>query len=535
MNKRFIRNIVLASAVTLVAASCDHTLDVEPKYDVVSANVYKDFANYKQILAKLYAGYAVTGQQGPVGRPDIKGGDEGASNYLRQYWQAQELSTDEAVIAWNDGTLRDLHDMDWTPANEFLRDLYNRIYYQVALTNEFIRETTDAKLSERGITDANLAEAKFYRAEARFLRALSYWHALDLYGNVPFVTEEDAVGSFFPKQATRQELFSYVESELLAVQNELMPAAPGNLTNYGRANQAAAWLLLGKLYLNAEVYTGTARNTDAVTYAKKVIDAGYTLEPEYEHLFLTDNYKSKEIIFPITFDGLRTNTWGGMTYLVHAPVGGNMPSAAFGINGGWAGLRTTKNIVNLFLDVSGNTDERAMFWTSGQSLEINDLFTFTDGYPITKYKNVNAQGQAGSDPTGNHPDTDYPMFRLADAYLMYAEAVLRGGAGGTVGEALGYVNQLRTRAFDGTAGNITQSQLTLQFILDERARELKWEAHRRTDLIRYKQFVEGSYLWPWKGAVKDGRAVEAFRILYPLPTTDVTANPNLKQNTGYNQ
>ncbi|MFD2245399.1 RagB/SusD family nutrient uptake outer membrane protein [Pontibacter ruber] len=531
MNKRFIRNILMAGAVTMMAASCDHSLDIEPKYDVVSANVYKDFNNYKPILAKLYAGYAVTGQQGPTGKPDILGGDEGASNYLRQYWQAQELSTDEAVIAWNDGNLRDLHEMDWTPANEFLRALYDRIYYQVALTNEFIRELSDDKLGERGITGANLEEAKFFRAEARFLRALSYWHALDLYGNVPFVTEKEKVGAFFPEQTNRQALFTYVEKELLELQNELMQPAPGNMTNYGRANQAAAWMLLAKLYLNAEVYTGTARYADAASYAKKVIDAGYQLEEEYDNLFLTDNNKSREIIFPITFDGLRTTTWGGMTYLVHAPVGGSMPAAAFGINGGWAGLRTTKNIVNLFSDITGDTDERANFWTNGQSLEINDIFTFTDGYAITKYKNVSSTGQVGSDPTGNHPDTDFPMFRLADAYLMYAEALLRSG--NNAAEALPYINALRTRAYNGTGGNITQSQLTLDFILDERARELKWEGHRRTDLIRYKRFTEGSYLWPWKGGVKDGRAVESFRTLYPLPTSDITANPNLKQNTGY--
>ncbi|WP_347158826.1 RagB/SusD family nutrient uptake outer membrane protein [Pontibacter chitinilyticus] len=533
MNTKFIRNIALAGVLTMAATSCDQSLDIEPKYDVVSANVYKDFSNYKLILAKLYAGYAVTGQQGPTGNPDILGGDEGASNYLRQYWQAEELTTDEAVIAWNDGTIQDLHEMDWTPANEFLRELYNRIYYQVALTNEFIRETTDAKLSERGITGTQLEDAKHYRAEARFLRALSYWHALDLYGNVPFATEADPVGTFLPPQTNRQELFNYVESELLAVQDELMPATPGDLTNYGRANKAAAWTLLTKLYLNAEVYTGNARYTDAVTYAKKVIDAGYTLEPEYDNLFLADNYKSNEIIFPITFDGVHTTTWGGMTYLVHAPVGGAMNPANFGINGGWGGLRTTKAIVNLFDDVTGNTDERANFFTEGQSLEINSLTTFTDGYPITKWKNVTSTGQVGSDVTGNHPDTDFPMFRLADVYLMYAEAVLRGGTGGSVEQALEYVNMLRERAYNGTSGNITQAQLTLPFILDERARELKWEGHRRTDLIRFGLFTSGDYLWPWKGGVKEGQPVSEFRRLFPIPTSDLTANPNLVQNNGY--
>lgn len=535
LNFTSIRNIALAGVISLAAISCDHSLDIEPKYDVVSSNVYRDFANYKPILAKMYAGYAVTGQQGPAGRPDISGIDEGFSNYLRQYWQAQELTTDEAIIAWNDGNLRDLHDMDWNPGNEFLRALYNRIYYQVSLTNEFIRETQDNLLSERGITGANLDEARRFRSEARFLRALSYWHALDLYGNVPFVTENDRVGSFFPEQTTRADLFKYVEQELLAIESEL--GDPG--FEYGRADKAAAWTLLAKLYLNAQVYTGQGRFADAASYARKVIDSGrYQLEEEYPHLFLADNHQSSEIIFPITFDGLRTNTWGGMTYLVHAPVGGNMNSAEFGINGGWGGLRTTRNIVNLFPGTSQTPDERAMFHTSGQSLEIKDIFSFTEGYPITKYRNVNRAGRPGSDPSGNHPDADFPMFRLADVYLMYAEAVLRGG-GGSAADALDYVNRIRQRAYSTAGGPvragglISQGQLTLEFILDERARELKWEGHRRTDLIRYDRFTSAAYLWPWKGGVPDGRAVESFRTLFPIPSTDLTANPNLTQNQGY--
>ncbi|WP_114782451.1 RagB/SusD family nutrient uptake outer membrane protein [Botryobacter ruber] len=533
MNTRFIKNIVLAGLVSVTAAACDQSLDIEPKYDVIAENVYEDFSNYKQVLAKLYAGYAVTGQQGPAGRQDIGGIDEGFSSYLRQYWQAQELTTDEAIIAWNDGNLRDLHEMDWTPANEFLRALYNRVYYQVSLTNEFIRETTDAKLSSRGVTGANLEQAKTFRAEARFLRALSYWHAMDLYGNVPFVTEQDEVGSFFPKQVARADLFAYLESELLDLQNNLMPPAPGNLANYGRANQAAAWTLLAKLYLNAEVYTGTPRYTDAITYAKKVIDAGYALEADYDHLFLTDNFKSREIIFPITFDGIRTNSWGGMTFLVHAPVGGTMSPAEFGINGGWGGLRTTSAFVNKFPNPTSSADDRANFYASGQNLEINDMFSFKDGYAIAKYRNVSSTGAVGSDPTGNHPDTDYPMFRLADVYLMYAEAVLRGGTGGSVQQALAYVNMLRTRAYNGTSGNVQQSELTTDFILEERARELYWEGHRRTDLIRFNKFTTNAYLWPWKGGVKAGQAVAETRRLFPLPTTDVTANPNLDQNDGY--
>ncbi|GGK82146.1 outer membrane protein [Rufibacter glacialis] len=512
------------------ASSCTDDLDLAPKYDVTSANLYNDFANYKLVLAKLYGGYALTGLQGPSGAPDVTGFDEGKSNYIRAYWQLQELTTDEAVVAWNDGTIFDLHDMDWSSSNEYIRMMYDRIYYQIALTNEFLRETTDAKLSERGVAEANLAEAKKYRAEARFLRALSYYHALDLFGNVPFVTEQDKVGAFFPNQIKRADLFNFIESELKAIESEL--AGPKQ-NEYARADQAAAWMLLAKMYLNSEVYTGQAKYTEAVTYSKKVINSGYSLQQNYRHLFWADNNTSPEIIFPIAFDGTRTKTWGGTTFLINASIGGNMNNADFGVKEKWGGIRTTKNIVNVFADPSGNTDKRAQFHRDGQKLEIESIGSFTDGYAVTKYRNIKSTGGAGSDPAGVHPDTDYPMFRLADAHLMFAEAVVRGGAGGTMAEALTYVNALRQRAYGNTSGNISASQLNLNFILDERARELHWEGHRRTDLIRFGRFTSGTYVWPWKGGVKEGRGVEEYRRLFPIPSFDLTVNPNLVQNPGY--
>jgi hypothetical protein len=532
MTTNYIKYSLFAGLLAFSLTACKDDLDLVPKYEVTSASAYNDFSNYKAVLAKLYAGYAVSGQQGPAGKPDLSGYDEGKSNYLRAYWQLQELPTDEAVIAWNDGTLPDLHDMDWTSNNEYTKLMYDRIYYQITLCNEFIRETTNGKLGERGISGENLAESKRYRAEARFLRALSYMHALDFFGNVPFVTETDVVGSFLPKQIKRADLFTYIESELQAIETEL--AAPR--FEYARVDQAVAWTTLAKLYLNAEVYIGQPKYSEAITYANKVIAAGYTLAPSYKNLFLADNNSNSaagEVIFPITFDGQNTKSYGGTTFLVHAPVGGTMKPGDFGIDGGWAGLRTTKNIVNLFADITGSTDQRAQFYSDGQKLEINEVLTYTDGYPITKYKNVTSAGQPGSDPAKVFPDTDFPMFRLADVYLMYAEAVLRGGSGGSTATALQYINQLRERAYGNTSGDVLLNQLTLDFILDERARELNWEGHRRTDLIRFGKFTSNTYVWPWKGGTKDGRGVEAHRNLFPLPTSDLTANPNLVQNPNY--
>jgi len=224
-----------------------------------------------------------------------------------------------------------------------------------------------------------------------------------------------------------------------------------------------------------------------------------------------------------------------MTYLIHASVGGNMNPTAFGINGGWSGLRTTKQYVALFADPSGATDKRALFFTNGQTLEMADEYNFNDGYAIQKFRNVTKAGAVGSDPAGNFVDTDFPMFRLGDVYLIYAEAVLRGGTGGDINTALGYVNAVRTRAYDGSiTGNITLAQLNLQFILDERGRELLFEMQRRSDLVRFGVFTGSTYLWAWKGGVLGGTSVPDYRNLLPIPAAQIVTNPTLKQNTGYN-
>lgn len=521
---------VLLPAVT---TSCTKDLDQVPSYTANAEAIYSDPAQIKQSLARLYATLAVSGQSGPAGNPDITGIDEGFSNYLRQYWLAQEVTTDEAIIAWNDGNLPDYNTLTWNANNEFVRAMYDRIFYQIALCNEFIRQTTDDKLASRGISGDNVTTIRHYRAEARFLRALSYYHALDMFGNVPFADENSTVGGTLAKQISRPELFAYVEAELKAIDGSLLlPRA-----EYARADQATCWTLLTNLYLNAQVYTGTARYTDALTYANKVIGAGYTLAPEYRLLFLADNDKSaarNEIIFPITFDGRKTKTFGGMPFIIHAAVGGSMPLVDYGVSAGWSGNRAKPNLVDLFTSTS---DLRNSFYTAGQTKQITDIFTFGQGYTVTKFKNITSTGVPGSDDksnggAGDFVDTDFPMFRLADVQLMYAEAVLRGGGGGDQATALQYVNALRTRAQAPALAT-----LTLSNILDERGRELYWEGHRRTDLIRFGLFTSGTYLWPFKGSTDRktaaGQGVPATRALFPIPTTDLVANPGLKQNSGY--
>ena len=535
------RSLRLATASLLLAAGglagCTKDLDRTPFYDLNTESVYRDPANYIKVLAKLYAGYNLSGQN-TTGAVDVfngQGKDEGETSYLRAFWYLQNLTTDEAAVAWNSGPLQELNRGTWTSSNDLINNMYTRIFYEVAACNEFIRETSDDKLSSRGIGGADADAARLDRAEARFLRALAYYHALDMYGNVPFVTEADAPSKNLPKQISRADLFAYVESELKAVEPLMTPA---HRAPYGRADQGAAWTLLAKLYLNAKVYTGTDRNTDCLTYCNKILAGDYKLAPEYRLLFLADNNvtSASEIIFPILSDGLYSQGYGGTTYLVHASIGGKMLSDNFGVNGGWAGNRSRKNLPDLFATpTGGGTDQRNMFFTSGQTLAIKDLTDFTNGYAVTKWKNVTSTGKPGSDPSGTFVDTDFPLFRLGEVYLMYAEAVLRGGQGGTPAQALTYVNALRDRAYGNQTGRVTAADLAApDFLLQERGRELYWEASRRTDLVRFGKFTSGTYLWPWKGGVtQDGQGIADTRSIFPLPSTDLIANPTLTQNPGY--
>jgi starch-binding outer membrane protein, SusD/RagB family len=515
---------VAAALLMLGAAACTDTTEL-PITTITDTNYFNDPSSYRAFLAKIYAGLAVSGQQGPAGNGDIKGIDEGFSQYLRLYWEAQELPTDEAVIAWGDVGLPEMNTQLWASSNSFVFSMYYRVAFQVSMANEFLRQTSDDKLAERNVSSDLKADIQTFRAEARFLRALSYWHGIDLFGNIPLVTEADPVGTAAPLQSTRQAIFDFLVSELNAIQADL-PVAAGQGT-YGRATREAAGMLLAHVYLNAEVYTGTPQYAQALAAAQAVIAGPFTLDPSYRHLFQADNNTSPEIIFPIIQDGKRTQTYGGTTFLVHASCGGSMDPKAYGVDGCWYGLRLKLQAYERF---APGDPRAAYFWTDGQTDTVTDIKNFNAGIPAPKFENKTSTGAAGSHAV--FPDTDFPVFRLGDAYLIYAEAQLRGG-GGDRAQALAYVNALRQRAYGDTSGDIADDQLTLPFILDERGRELLWEAHRRTDLIRYRLFTGGDYLWEWKGGAPLGAATETFRDLYPLPASELTANPNLTQNPGY--
>jgi hypothetical protein len=538
MKKDISKLLLLSGLVIGIISGCTKKLDLTPTNDITADEVYSTPEGYKDALAKIYLSMAMPGNVGNNssggwgGSPDIPSqilSDEGNTDFLRGIWYLQCLSTDEAGWTYHSNTdPLGIHQLSWSSINQTVAGAYYRSFFQITLINDFIRQSSDDKLSGRGITGADADNIHHYVAEARFLRAYQYWLLMDLFANPPFVTESDAVGSGLPRQISRGDLFNYIDSELVAIQPDLV--APRQ-NEYGRVDEAADWALLARIYLNAEVYTGTPRYTDAITYCNKIIQAGYTLHPNYKELMLADNnLNTDEFILTIAYDGTYTQTYGGTTLLVHGPAG--VPGSISGSGGTWNCIRMTQQFVGLF----GPGDVRGQFYTDGQNLEMTNLLDVsTDGYSSTKYRNVTRTGDPAPhrDPQGNFSDIDFPLFRLSEIYLIYAEAVLRDGTGGDKTTALSYINKLRTRAYGNTSGNISAADLTPDFILDERGRELFWECTRRTDLIRYNKFTTSAYLWAWKGGVQSGTAVDPKYNIYPIPSTDLSSNPNLKQNPGY--
>lgn len=528
-----LKRMVLLTGVFILLVGCTDDLNVEPgdPEAFLDDDFYSDPAAYRSGLAGVYGNLSLTGTDG-AGSSNIQGLDAGTSQYGRGWWNLQELTSDEAIWSWeNDPGLRELNRNTWNADNVILRGMFGRVMTSVSFANEYLRQTTEGILESRGVDGALREEIGTYRAEARFLRALAYYHMMDLFGKAPFVTELDQVGAFQAPQYDREQLFEYIESELL----EIIPQMVDPLQNeYARADKAAAWMLLAKIYLNAEVYVNQDRYADCLQYCEQIINAGFELTPNYLNNFKADNNENparKEIIFPIVSDGVTTQNFGPTTVMVNGQVGSQEANGAnFGVNaGGWSGaLRVTAEFSATFQNGIYNTDQRNTLITEDRSINITDVSQRDTGYIVAKWSNLTSEGEPGS--AIEIVDTDFPMFRLADAYLMYAEAHLRGG-GGSLATALDYINDLRERA--GNPNTIAASRLSLDLILNERLVELYWEAHRRQDLIRYGRYIGGTYNWSYKGGSANGIAIDATRDLFPIPAASLAANPNLTQNSGY--
>ena len=555
MNK-FIK--YLAPAATLLLSwglqSCVNDLHVEP----IDPSQKTDIEAY-QLFNKCYSAFATSGNNGGDDNVDIDDIDGGTSSLFRQMWNSNELTTDEAICGWGDPGIPQFCYNTYDASHPMLKGYYYRLCASIAYCNLYLKDFLD--------DDATMS------AEVRFLRAMEYYLLSDAYGNVPFST---VISANKPEQRNRAQVMEWVESELLAIVGE-NPDDNGYILNdpapktsaqdgYGRVDKAAAWMLLSRLYLNWQVYTGTARWQEAKDYAEKVINSAYKLHTEgsskevngetweftaYQTLFMGDNDhngSSEEAIFPILQDGMRTTAWGVSQYLIASTADADLhscrylPEAVNGLSGqAWGGNRARPELVKCFINSNDipelacydmpilANDDRALFDSKGRTLDNEDVGLFTNGFAIGKFNNFTTDGSATSDASGTFGDMDVYLMRVAEAYLNYAEAEVR--LHGVTQDAVDKINALRNRAH---AKRFTTSTLTLDEILNEWSREFYFEGRRRVDLIRFGKFGgNNDYNWTWKGGTKAGRQFDANRNVFAIPSDDLIANKNLQQNPGY--
>ena len=546
--------------------SCLSDLDTQPLSQNISTadQAFAKPESYSQYANYAYAYFSFV-SQGDPGSSDIAVDNAGQSEYIRQYMCLNEMAADSFKVcaAWSDDYVKPLQHGSWNGTNAAVVAVYQRGLKAVAMCNEFLSDAVsgDAAVIGRG-HEAVLDDVRAYRSELRLLRALHYEILMDLFGNPPMITYEGMTSGALPTQIGRAELFKWIEGELLALtEDEFLSDKP---VAYPRVSKGAAWAILARMYLNAEVYTGTPRWSDAKNAAEKVInEGGYELCPDYKYLFLQDNSTNgaqKEYIVAAMYDSVKTQSYGGTTHLVQASVNENMATKEihllFGLenpiyNGQWNGYHVSNEFVMENFDLQGvvwggsevawgydvaRSDYRAAFYNYGFAQEFNnETSDITSGWACLKWVPLDSNNYSlMADKGYAFSSADFPIFRLGEMYLIAAEADARMKGGElTTGDA-GY-NHLLTlyRRANGEEATIPFT-VDLDWILKERVRELMWEGHRRVDLIRYGLFLTAEYPWPYKNGIKSGvAAMESHRGVYPIITSDMITNPGLKQNQGY--
>lgn len=536
IKKTFFSAAIVSLALGALTVSCVGDLDVTPINPQQTMSLDKD-----ALFNKIYGTFCLTGQTGPDGNGDlssIEELDEGQqTEFYRMMWYMNEFTTDEASWVWaTDAGVPELLHNTYDARNGFSMGLYYRLTYNVTLCNYFLSQVSDARMC----------------AEVRFIRAVNYYYMMDEFGAGPFLT---AVSDELAPYYNRQQLFAFVESELKDIEPDL---ADAGTNTYGRVDKVAAWMMLARLYLNAEVYTGTQHWQEAKDYAEKVINNGYyklmetpgtnpvtgeTYTP-YQMLFLADNNSNgaqKEIIFPFMLDGVNTKGHGTTNFLIFSAYSADMSAdIPSGTDNHWGRCsRTRGKLVEKFFGVTGDApqsnsiavitgaagDDRALFYTKGFTKYVTDELDASQGYAYVKFRNVRSDGQATA--ALDAVDTDLPFLRIAEAYLTFAEAETRmNGANAT---AAAKITDLRNRAHA-----TPQATYTLSDILDEWSREFWFEGRRRMDLVRFGLYGgQSEYTWNYMGGEPTGTAFPAFRNVYAIPQNDLDNNRNLHQNPGY--
>ncbi len=538
MNK-LMKHIIPTAALMLLfgMTSCTKDLDVTPIDPNLDLNV-----DTNGLFNKCYGNFGLQGNGGANGDCDIDDLDGGTTGLIRQMWNSNELTTDEALCSWGDDGIQQFCYNTYDSSHPMMNGYFARLTTGISYCNHYLEIASDVDATKT--------------AEIRFIRALQYYLLMDAFGGVPFSTTLAN-----PSYMTRPEIYAWIEKEVLEVEPALMDAKARTSTDstYGRVDKASAWMLLMRLYLNAEVYTGTAQWAKAAEYAKKVIDSPYKLNTTgangwsaYQMLFMGDNGEStaaQECIFPVLCDGKKTTSWGVTLFLMASTWDADMDATANdpgGLNGTsekWAGNRARINLVKKFFpdgdapecqsydmkDAAG--DDRALFFGTGHTLDnpLGYFGDFKDGYAVAKFINYKSTGTVVKGSDSQFPDADFFFFRVAEAYLSYAEAVTRiAGTSTTTEEATTYINALRQRA-NNTDLHTTYS---MNELLDEWCREFYFEGRRRVDLIRFGKFGgDSDYVWVWKGGAKNGRNFSANKNIFAIPAKQLKGA--IKQNPGY--
>ena len=537
----------LIASLSLGVTSCINDLNISP----IDPQADGSF-DQQGVFVKGYAMLGLTGQKGIAGSADLDGQDEGESGFYRTTFNCNELPTDECLWAWQDNQdIPQFTNISWNSSSQRTEWVYVRLGYNITQYNFFLDQT-------EGKTDE---ETLRQRAEIRFLRALHYWYFLDLFGKAPF---KEHFNNELPVEKKGAELYAYIQNELNDIEGNMYEPRQAP---FGRADKAANWLLRARLYLNAGVYTGQTDYAKAEEYAGKVIDSGYELCDNYAELFMADNDENpnamQEIILPIRQDGVKTRNYGGSVYLICATRIAGMPR--MGTTNGWSCIFARAAMVQKFFSnlddvpmlpadveiptkgldtdeqiddfdakygirtedmIKAAGDDRALLYSGvgggRRKLQTDAITGFTNGLSIVKWQNYRSDGKPVNHT--EYPDTDIPLFRLAEAYLTRAEALFRHDK-----DATADINKLRSRA------NCTRmvETVTEQELIDEWSREFYMEGRRRSDLVRFDMFTTNKYVWDWKGGTMNGAPVASHYNVFPVPVSDLNNNPNMSQNPNY--
>lgn len=588
--KSIINKFILGAAIVATAGlgSCVNDLDQLPNDpSTIMEPSFKENPREAigRVLAKCYQGLAVSGQSGPDGDCDIKGIDGGTSQYTRGLFMLNEFTTDECMWVYDDAGVTDLVQGKWGTDNVVNYGIYSRFYVHIAVCNNFLKVAKNlaangVPIGGDGPTAISQAEIDQMCLEARALRALSYYNVIDLWGRGVVAFEDMEFGNRPPQAESREALFTKVVTDLEGV----LAAWPDadNMANvtYGRIGKDAVEALLCRFYLNQETWTGVSGWAKCWEHANNIIARHKTggfvyggeatgLANDYLALFCGNNDMfmpggklagtQNEILWGIPYDETYTQPYGGTTFLCNAGVKdagtaeldkGFCNLSWYGLGNGWGCMHARQQFAEKFDFQNGySTDNRTYLWlteNAGYDISNTVYADFAGGYLPIKFTNlvanvdgtlprfVDANGlpRAGYQEnicTKYYPNTDLPLIRLADVYLMAAEATLHGAGDKTTG--MKYVNIVRARA--NAPVWTSMDDFNADNLLDERARELYWECVRRTDLVRNNKFISG-YTWNWKGGSYDGGDLPAGRNVFPLPA-NVTAiyGSEMVQNPNY--